>query len=94
MSEFSAQRVVVPSHVVTRELEGEMVLLNLDSDRYFGLDEVGTRMYRALTTSASIASAYSALVEEYDVQPVVLKRDMVAMIDKLVAEGLVELSNA
>src|SRR5437762_10901062 len=37
-------RVVVPQHVLVRFMDGESVLLNLETERYFGLDETGTRM--------------------------------------------------
>ena len=53
------QRITVPEHVLMRELEGESVLLNLDSERYFGLDETGTRMWSVLSTCKSIEPAVS-----------------------------------
>ena len=55
--------VRAPGHVLVRELEGESVLLNLDSEAYFGLDEVGTRMWAVLTTSPTIQAAYDELLK-------------------------------
>jgi hypothetical protein len=82
-------RVSVPRDVLIQELDGEAVLLNLDGGRYFGLDEVGTHMWKALTTSASIASVYEALLAEYDVDPQALRRDLEELVEKLVEHGLV-----
>jgi hypothetical protein len=87
------RRVVVPAHVVVQEVEGESVLLNLDSERYFGLDEVGTRMWEVLTATASVQAAYDALLAEYDVAPDVLQQDMTELIEQLVEHGLVELND-
>ena len=56
----------MPAHVVVQEVEGESVLLNLDSERYFGLDETGTRMWVVLAESASIEEAYQARVGSHD----------------------------
>jgi hypothetical protein len=39
-----ADRVTVPAHVLVRFLDKESVLLNIETERYFGLDETGTRM--------------------------------------------------
>jgi hypothetical protein len=39
-----ADRVTVPAHVLVRVLDKESVLLNIETERYFGLDETGTRM--------------------------------------------------
>lgn len=80
----------VPAHVMVREVEGESVLLNLASERYFGLNEVGTRMLSVLTTSDSIQSAYETLLGEYEVEGEKLRQNLEELIDKLVANGLVE----
>jgi hypothetical protein len=76
-----------------RELDGESVLLNLQSERYFGLDEVGTRMWVALSTSESIQTAYEDLLSEYDVDAEQLHQDLESLIEKLVEHGLVEVSS-
>ena len=61
---FSA-RVSVPDGVLARNLEGESVVLNLKTEKYFGLDEVGTRMWTLLTDAGNIQSAYDSLAAEY-----------------------------
>ncbi len=82
--------VRAPSHVLVRELEGESVLLNLDSETYFGLDEVGTRMWVSLTTAPSIEAAFETLKGEYDVAPEKLRDDLEALIGQLLEKGLLE----
>lgn len=84
------RRVTVPSNVMVRELEGESVILNVDTERYFGLDDVGTRMWQAVTGSGSIQTAYDELLDKYDVEPDVLRRDLMKLIEQLVEFGLVE----
>lgn len=86
-----AMRVVVPADVLVRELDGESVILNLKSERYFGLDEVGTRIWAALSMSESIQSAYEMLLSEYDVDGEQLRRDMQDLVEKMVEHGLVEI---
>jgi len=81
-------RLEIPVDVLVRELDGESVLLNLDSECYYGLDEVGTRMWQVLTTSPSIAAAYDDLLAEYDVDAETLRSDMGELIGQLVAHGL------
>ncbi len=85
-------KVVVPEGVLVRELGGESVILNLNSESYFGLDDVGTRMWAALTAAESIEAACQSLLEEYDVNPEKLTEDLDALIDKLVAQGLLEVA--
>ena len=88
-----ADRVKVPEAVLISNLQEESVILNLDSERYYGLDNVGTRMYSVLTTSESIEAAYELLLEEYNVDKEVLRADLVTLIDTLLEQGLVEISS-
>jgi Coenzyme PQQ synthesis protein D (PqqD) len=86
-------RATTPDGVLVRELEGESVLLNLNSESYFGLDGVGTRMWAALTTSASIEAAYETLLAEYEVEPEHLRADLSRFVEKLAAAGLIDVSD-
>jgi hypothetical protein len=83
-----SDRVTVPDDVLISRLQEESVILNLDSERYYGLDDVGTRFLSVLTTSDSIETAYDRLRHEYDVDPQVLRADLLALIEKLIDQGL------
>ena len=87
-----SKRVIAPAHVIIQDVEGESALLNQQSQRCFDLDEVGTAMWNALTTSASIQEAYQTLLARYDVAPEVLRRDLQQLVDQLLVAGLLELA--
>jgi len=74
--------------VLISQLQDESVILNLESERYFGLDDVGTRFLTILTSSDSIEAAHETLVGEYDVDPQVLREDLLALVENLVDQGL------
>jgi hypothetical protein len=86
-------RVKVPDDVLISRLQDESVLLNLESERYFGLDDVGTRFLSVLTSSDSIEAAYNTLSQEYDVNGHVLRQDLLALVENLVEQGLVQVSS-
>lgn len=83
-------RISIPDGVMLRQIDDELVLLNLNTESYFGLDDVGTRMWTCLTESASAEAAYAALEAEYDVDPVQLQADLSSFIDKLAEAGLID----
>ena len=87
-----ADRVRVPDAVLISHLQEESVILNLDSERYFGLDDVGTRMLSVLSTSDSIEAAFESLRAEYDVDGQVLRQDLLALVESLVQQGIVEVA--
>jgi hypothetical protein len=86
------RRVSVPADVLVREVGGEAVILNLNSERYFGLDEIGARMLAILATGQTIEAAYETLRAEYEVEPERLRQDLQDLIDELVEHGLLELN--
>ena len=88
-----AERLILPEDVLISSVEGESVLLNLNSERYFGLDEVGTRMISVLTSSNSIETAYESLLEEYEVENETLRRDLADLVDRLIDQGLLEVAS-
>ena len=92
MSVSFTDRVRVPRDVLISRLQEESVLLNLDNERYYGLDDVGTRMLSVLTSSDSVQSAWLQLVDEYDVDQETLREDLFSLVERLLEQGLVEVS--
>jgi hypothetical protein len=89
--ELARGRISTSPDVVFRDLGGEMVLLDLESGRYFGLDEVGTRFWSLLSEGTGLDEAGRRLLAEYAVDRATLQRDLVALIEDLEENGLVEL---
>ena len=89
-----SDRGAAPSHVLVRLLDQESVLLNLETEQYFGLDETGTRMWQLVTTSPSIDTAYQELLAEYDVQPEMLRENLNELLSHLVEHGLLQVLSA
>jgi hypothetical protein len=84
-----ADRATVPANVLIRFLDQESVLLNLNTERYFGLDSVATRMWQLLTSAPSIDAAYIQLIEEFDVDPQTLRSNLSELLNQLVENGLI-----
>jgi len=85
-----SDRAAAPAYVLVRLLDQESVLLNLESEQYFGLDETGTRIWQVVTTSPNIDTAYQELLAEYDVQPEMLRENLNELLGHLVEHGLLQ----
>ncbi len=84
-----SQRVSVPNGVLRQVLEGESVILNVNTGRYFGLDPVGSRMWDHLTGAGTIEDAVQALLAEYEVEEAKLRSELAALIGELTDNGLI-----
>ena len=75
--------------VLFQELDGETVLLNLRDERYYGLDDVGTRVWQLLGEHGDIERIVSTMLGEYDVEEATLRQDVEKLIAALLEVGLV-----
>ena len=86
--------VRITPDVLHQELGGETVLLNLANESYFGLDEVGTRIWQVLGETQSTTAVLTRLLEEYDVSADQLRGDVERLMTQLVDAGLVSFDAA
>ena len=81
--------IQLSSEVLFRELQGEAVLLDLRSQSYFGLDEVGTRIWQLLAEHGRREPALEALLLEFEVDREILTRDIDEFLARLESAGLI-----
>ena len=79
-------------YVVSRDLDGEAVILNLETGTYFGLNEAGTRIWSLIQEHGSLRRVFDAMQKEYEVSPEALESDLLRIADELRAKGLVSVS--
>ena len=85
------QRVVISPEVMSQEVSGETVLLDLKSEQYFGLDEVGTRIWQLLQEKGELQPVFDTVLEEYGVEADQLKADLNELLGQLEKAGLLVL---
>jgi len=85
--------IVAAEGQVSADLSGEVVILNLDSGLYYGLDAVGARIWGLIQVPKTVMEIRAALLEEYEVEPERCERDLSALLQSLAAEGLIEVKN-
>lgn len=84
-----ASRVSISEDAVFRELDGEAVIVHLDSGMYYGLDPVGTRLWQLIDAHRELKPVFDAALAEFDVEPEVLQRDLLQLVSELASRQLV-----
>jgi hypothetical protein len=80
-----------PFHVTTNQIEDELVALNLETSFYYGVDGIGTEIWRLLVDEQmTIADACGKLLEEYDVDAETCRREVRAFVEQLIDAKLLE----
>jgi len=88
------QEARISPDVLFQEVGGEAVLLDLKSESYFGLNEVGTRIWQLIEVNGNLTHVLDIMLDEYDVAPERMEADLMDLVGRLTEAGLVTLESA
>ena len=91
---MQAIKVRIPDNVLTQELDGEAVLLDLTDEHYFGLDSIGLRFWQLLNEHGETGAVVKALEREFDASAEILHSDLGKFIVELEQAGLLSIIEA
>jgi hypothetical protein len=82
--------VVVAKEQVSCPLGEEAAVLNLKNSVYYGLDSVGARVWTLLQQPRSVGELRDTLLSEYEVEARRCEQDLLALLESMRSEGLIE----
>lgn len=82
--------VCARSNQVSARVGDELVILDLDSSLYYSLDPVSARIFELLQQPTPLDTVRDAIVAEFEVDAQTARIDLLALVDELVANRLVE----
>jgi hypothetical protein len=94
MNKLSEHSIVIAiKEQVSSDLGGEVAILDLNAGMYYGLDEVGARVWELVQEPRAVSELQTSIVEEYEVEPVRAKRDVLSLLQQMADQGLVEVKD-
>ena len=92
--DVSENAIISPTQAqISSEIADEAVILNLDSGIYYGLNEVGARIWELIQQPQSFSELCSILLEEYDVSAEACERDLKKILLDLKTASLIEVND-
>ena len=85
--------VVIAPEQFSSDLGGEAAILSLTSSAYYGLNAVGARIWELIREPRTVQHVRDRLLAEYEVEAGRCESDLIALLQELAAEGLVEIRN-
>ena len=80
--------VTISSSVFFQKVDDEIVLIDMVSENYFGLNSVGTDVWQLLHGGKTLQETNDALLEMYEVEPEELEKDLFFFVKMLMEKGL------
>jgi hypothetical protein len=86
--------ITISPDVVSRTVAGEVLILNLATGDYHGLDPIGSRIWDLIAERRAFGAIAEAIVAEYDVDPERAKSDLARLLGEMAHKGLVRIDDA
>ena len=83
--------VSISSDALFQDLAGEVIILDMRSDLYFRLDDIGSEIWLALADHGDPEAVMAAMLAAYEVDEATLRRDLAALIADLHQRGLLQI---
>lgn len=80
----------VPSHVHHRQVHGEVVILDANTDRYLGLNSTGAAVWDVLAGGGSVADAIDLVTARFSVPQEIARDDVNTLVHELIDKHLLE----
>ncbi|HWB32273.1 MAG TPA: PqqD family peptide modification chaperone [Acidobacteriaceae bacterium] len=77
---------------VATDVNGEVVLMNLERDRCYGLGETGSEIWRRIGAPVKVANVIEDLQNEYEAPPGALEADVLETLRQFLEEGLIRIA--
>jgi len=87
-------QLVAVRDVLAADFSPEVVLLNLQDGVYYGLEDVGSRVWTLLQSPVAIRTILDTIAAEFDVDAARCERDVRAFLEQLVDRGLAQVCDA
>lgn len=88
---FLDKKIKLSDNSVVQEMGEGIVILNLNTERFYELNEVGSRFWELLSDNEDYKFALSKLQEEYEVDAERLQNDIIQLIKELEDAELIEI---
>jgi hypothetical protein len=88
----TSDKATPDSDIIVTELDGEAVLLNLETKLYFSLNATGVAIWKLLDEGLTLGQIGERLFQEYDVTPEKAQQSVLDLVGQLNDEKLVSVT--
>lgn len=75
--------------LVSADMDGDVVMLDVELGKYFGLNPVGATIWEAMKSPVKISAICAQVLESFDVSPDMCREDTLAILSDMHARGMV-----
>ena len=77
--------------MVTSNIDGEIVMMSVESGEYYGLDEIGSRIWEIIENKIKVDELITRLLDEFEVDKTICENDTLDFLNELLSKNLISL---
>jgi len=85
------KKIKISENVLFQEIDNEYVLLNMKTELYFGLNDIGARVWQIISQEGTTDTLIEKIMAEYEVSADALKADISELLNELSKEQLISI---
>jgi hypothetical protein len=85
-------RIVLTTNLLSAEVDGEAVIMDMQSGNYFGLDAIGTEIFQLMAQPILVSELCRKLEAEFDATPETIREDVLHLCNEMLQHGLIEVA--
>jgi len=93
MNEIKIDTTTIITHGnnhVAANLEDKVMMMSVQQGNYYGLDTIGSRIWKLIEQPHSITAVCDTLLEEFEVDREICERDLLMFVQQLAKENLIK----
>ena len=84
-------KIVRENNIVFNEMDGETIMMSIESGEYYGINSIGSRIWKLLETPKAASEICDAVLPDYDVTREQCAKDVLLFLNKMAEKGVVKI---
>ena len=77
--------------LISSDLDGETVMMSVENGKYYGLNNIGSRIWALIERPCLVTDLRNSLISEFDVESEKCEQDLISFLDDLLQKGVIEI---
>jgi len=79
--------------IVASDIDGETVMMSIENGEYYGLDDIGSRIWELIEKPVKVSNLIDTLLERFDVDRGTCEKDVLKFLNDLNGDNILVVGN-
>jgi hypothetical protein len=85
--------IVGDTNIVFNEMDGETIMMSIENGEYYGINSIGSRIWKLLETPKAASEICDALLPDFDVTREQCAKDVLLFLNRMAEKGVIKIVN-